>query len=111
MDDFGAISAEDAKDFEPFVEAVYSGGSRLEQQDWLSVFKDKTHLASSLSEAAERSAALMGISLPESQLDESRGVFDVASSFLAMASKYTFSSSGRRRGAAFNRQRHDVSLY
>lgn len=87
LGDFGAISAEDAKDFEPFVEAVYSGGSRLEQQDWLSVFKDMTHLASSLSEAAERSAALMGISFPESEVDESRGVFDVASSFLAMAEK------------------------
>lgn len=87
LGDFGAITAEDAKDFEPFVEAVYSVGNRLEQQDWLSVFKDKTHLASSLSEAAERSASLMGISLPESQVDESRGVFDVASSFLAMAEK------------------------
>ena len=85
--DFGAIAAEDALDFEPFVEAVDSVGSRLVQDDWKSVFKDKTHLASSLSEAAEKSAALMGISLPESQVDESRGVFDVASSLLSLAEK------------------------
>ena len=87
LGDFGAIAAQDAADFEPFVEAVRSGGTRLAQEDWKAIFKDKTLLANSLSKGAERSAALMGISLPESEVDESRGMLEVASSLLAMAEK------------------------
>ena len=78
--DFAKSLDESVGEFEPFIGAIKSHEST---KNWDSIFQDKSQLANTLSDTAAMSAELMGISLPESEVDETRGVSDVASTLLS----------------------------